>query len=172
MPTTTCEPITDHRGPQVRDEAPLSPRFIPAHIVPWHVSQPTWRPLPPSARPIISPRPRLLDQDVIQDDICRIQRDMPHGVWESLVKNITKVELKVLSRSGGCLIPNSPMGRESIIRSDGGADIRGDWVSFHPASLLISNSTTPIFVDVGNQIYKQFITEIWPGSRLWESFTN
>ena len=64
------------------------------------------------------------------------------------------------------------MGRESIIRSNGGTDIRGDWVSFHPASLLIANSATPIFVDVGNQIYKQFITEIWPGSRLWESFTN
>ena len=172
MPTTTREPFTDLRGHQARDAAPPSPRLIPAHIVPWQVSQPTWRPLPPSARPIISPRPRWLDQDVIQDDICRIQRDMPQGVWESLVKNMTRMELKVLSRSGGCLIPNSPMGRESIIRCDGGADIRGDWVSFHPASLMISNPTTPIFVDVGNQIYKQFITEIWPGSRLWESFTN
>ena len=172
MPTTTGESSTAHRGHQVRVESPLSPRVIPPHIVPWHVPQSTWRPLPPPARPIIRPRPRWLDQDVIKDDIRRIQIDMPPGVWESLVKNMTKVELKVLSRSGGCLIPNSPMGRESIIRSDGGADIRGDWVSFHPASLMISNLSTPIFVDVGNQIYKQFITEIWPGSRLWESYTN
>ena len=172
MPTAVCESIPYHRDPQGRDDAPLSPRFTPAHIVPWHVSQPTWRPLPPSARPIVSLRPRWLHQDDIQEDIRWIQRVMPQGVWESLVENMTRVELKVLSRSGGCLIPNSPMGREAIIYSDGGADIRGDWFSFHPASLMISNSSTPIFVDVGNRIYKQFITEIWPGSRLWESYTN
>ena len=82
------------------------------------------------------------------------------------------MELKVASRSGGCLIPNTPMGLESIIRCDGGADIRGNWVSFHAASPMISNPSTPIFVDVGNQIYKQFITEIWPGSRLWETYSN
>ena len=172
MPTATRDPLPDLRGQQARDVAPPSPRSIPAHIVPWQVPQPTWRPLPPSALPIISHRPPWLDQDGIQDDIRRIQRDMPQGVWESLVKNMTRTELKVASRSGGCLIPNSPMGLESIIRCDGGADIRGDWVSFHAASPMISNPSTPIFVDVGNQIYKQFITEIWPRSRLWESYSN
>ena len=64
------------------------------------------------------------------------------------------------------------MGLESIIRCDGGADIRGNWASFHAASLMIANPTTPIFVDVRNQIYKKFITEIWPRSKLWESYSN
>ena len=172
VPTTNCAPFIESRVQLVRDVAPSSPRSIPAHIVPWQVSQPIWRPLPPSALPIIRCRPPWLDQDAIQDDIHRIQRDMPQGVWESLVKSMTKTELKAASRSGACLIPNTPMGLEAIIRCDGGADIRGNWASFHAASLMITNPSTPIFVDVRNQIYKQFITEIWPRSKLWESYSN
>ena len=172
MPTMPGEPSTTHRGQQVRAESPLPPRVHPLHVVPWPVSPPAWRPLPFPARPTIRPRPRWLEQNAIKDDILRIQNDVPTRLWESLVKNLARAELKELSRSGACLIPNSPMGRESIILSDGGTDIQGVWVSFHPASLRITNPATPIFVDVGNRIYKQFLMEIWPTSSLWESFSN
>ena len=64
------------------------------------------------------------------------------------------------------------MGLEAITLSDGGADIQGAWVSFHPAAVGITDPDTPIFVDVGNLIYKQFLMEIWPTSRLWEYLSN
>ena len=125
MPTMPGEPSTTHRGQQVRAESPLPPRVHPPHIVPWPMSLPAWRPLPFPARPTIRPRPRWLEQNAIKDDILRIQNEVPAGAWDYLVKNLTRAELKELSRSGACLIPNSPMGRESIILSDGGTDIQG-----------------------------------------------
>ena len=172
VPTVNYAPSTESGGQLDRDVAPSSPCSIPAHIVPWPVSQSMWRPLPPSALPLIRCRPPWLDQDAIQYDIYRIQREIPQEVWETLVRSMPKAELKAASHIGACLIPNSPMGLEAIIRCNGGADIRGSWVSFHAASLMIANPTTPIFVDVRNQIYKKFITEIWPRSKLWETYSN
>ena len=43
---------------------------------------------------------------------------------------------------------------------------------FHAAALRITNPNTHIFVDVGNFIYKQFLLEVWPTSRLWEYLSN
>ena len=171
-PTTPWELATTYRGQQFRAESPPPPPLFPRHVVPWTVSPPVWRPLPFPARPIIDPRPRWLEQNAIKDDILRIQNDVPAGSWDFLVSNLTKGELKELSRSGACLIPNSPMGREAIILSDGGTDIQGAWFYFHSASLRITNPATPILVDVGNRIYKQFLMEIWPTSSLWEFVSN
>ena len=172
MLTMPGEPSTTHRGQQARAESPLPPRVPPLHGVPWTASPPAWRPPLFPVRPLIRLRPRWLEQNAIKNDILCIQNEVPTGVWEYLVNNLTRAERKELSRSGAGLIPNSPMGLESIILSNGGTDIQGVWVSFQLASLRITNPATPIFVDVGNRIYKQFLMEIWPTSSLWESFSN
>ena len=171
-PTPPWELATTNRDHQWRAQSPPPPPPASPPAPPWVVSPPAWRPLPFPARPIIHPRPRWLKQNATKDDILRIQNDVPVGFWDALVKNQKKVELKELSRSGACLIPNSPMGREAITLSDGGTDIQGAWVHFHSAALRITNPNTPIFVDVGNLIYKQFLMEIWPTSRLWEYLSN
>ena len=64
------------------------------------------------------------------------------------------------------------MGLEAITLSNGGTDLLGEWVLFHPAAVRITDPDTPIFVDVGNRIYKQFLMEIWPTSHLWEHLSN
>ena len=171
-PTPPWEPATTNLGRQLRAQSPNPPLPVPVPVSPWVVSPPVWRPLPSPSRPIIHPRPRWLTQIEIKDDILRIQNDVPAGLWDTLVQNLKKKELKELSWSGACLIPNTPMGREAITLSDGGTDIQWHWVHFHSAALRITNPNTPIFVDVGNLIYKQFLLEVWPTSRLWEYLSN
>ena len=64
------------------------------------------------------------------------------------------------------------MGLEAIALSNGGCDIRGEWIHYHHASDLIKDPNTPIFLDVGNSIYKQFLLQVWPSSPLWDSYSN
>ena len=171
-PSSHWELAPTNHDHQWRAQSPPPPPPDPSPASPRDVLPPAWRPLPFPARPIIHPRPRWLKQNAIKDDILRIQTDVPAGSWDALVSNLKKEELKELSRSGACLIPNSPMGLEAITLSDGGADIQGAWVSFHPATVRIMDPDTPIVVDVGNRICKQFLMEIWPTSCLWEYLSN
>ena len=178
-PTPLPPPSLCHTGPasadrvhQRREPTPPPPPPYPPPASPRGDSQSDWRPLPYPARPLIHQRPRWLDQVSIKNDISHIRRDVPAGFWDAVVRNLKKSELKELSWSGACFISNSPMGLEAITLSDGGADLRGEWVLFHLAAERIKDPSTPIFLDVGNSIYKQFLMQVWPRSQLWDSLSN
>ena len=149
-PPSTPPPASDHSDPH----------------------QSHWRPLPFPARPLLPHRPRWLDQVAITDDIQYIREAVPARFWDLVVHNLEKTVRKRLSWWGACFIPDSVMGLEAIALSNGGCDVRGKWIYYHHASDCIKDSSTPIFLDVGNSIYKQFLTQLWPSSPLWNSYSN
>ena len=165
-------PPAANRDHQRREPTPPPPPSTPPPAAPRGDSQSHWRPLPYPARPLISHRPRWLDQVTIKNDILHIRKAVPAGFWDAVVRNLEKSVLKQLSWWGACFIPNSVMGLEAITLSDGGSDLRGEWVHFHHAAECIKDPSTPIFLDVGNSIYKQFLMQVWPSSQLWDSFSN
>ena len=178
-PTPMPPPSLYHTGPalpnrdhQRREPTPPPPPPYPPPASPRDDPQSVWRPLPYPVRPLIHQRPRWLDQDSIKTDISHIRRDVPAGLWDVVVRKLKRSELKELSWSGACLIPNSSMGLEAITLSDGGTDLHGVWVLFHLAAERIKDPSTPIFLDVGNHIYKQFLMQVWPSSHLWDSLSN
>ena len=178
-PTRMPPPSLYHTGPaptnrdhQRREPTPPPPPPYPPPASPRSDPQSAWRPLPYPVRPLIHQRPRWLEQDSIKADISHIRRRVPAGLWDAVVRKLKRSELKELSWSGACFIPNSPMGLEAITLSDGGTDLRGEWVLFHLAAERSKDPSTPIFLDVGNRIYKQFLMQVWPSSQLWDSLSN
>ena len=171
-PPRQTGPASANRVHQRREPTPPPPPPYPPPASPRGDPQSEWRPLPYLARPLIHQRPRWLDQVSIKNDILHIRKSVPAGFWDAVVRNLEKSVLKQLSWWGACFIPNSPMGLEAITLSDGGADLRGEWVLFHHAAECIKDPSTPIFLDVGNSIYKQFLMQVWPRSQLWDSLSN
>ena len=64
------------------------------------------------------------------------------------------------------------MGLEALALSNGGCDVRGKWIYYHHATDCIKDPSTPIFLDVGNIVYKHFLTLLWPSSPLWNTDSN
>ena len=165
-----ASPKADHQHPE---PAPPPPPSVPPPP-PDHNDnyQSHWRPLPSHARPLLPPRPRWLDEVAIINDIQYIQEAVPATFWDLVVENLKKPVRTRLSWWGACFISDSAMGREVLALSNGGCDVRGKWINYHNAIECIKVASTPSFLDVGNIVYKDFLTQLWPSSPLWNTYSN